>query len=179
MRPCFTFNSPFHISPSMTNRPSVKSQGDHRRSGEHDQEAPRGVQEGQQERGAQEDHLLRTSPSHAPIEPKSDQILVFSLPCSEMESRHVAPPKRVSRTTTEPASLRFALTERPVSEGCQLRAKAMKKAFRSLDSSYAPKLTCVICAKRHHIRIFAMDDNSGDRTGVRLCPSCFLFCRAG
>ncbi|WRT64769.1 uncharacterized protein IL334_001703 [Kwoniella shivajii] len=38
-------------------------------------------------------------------------------------------------------------------------------ACREMDPKYRPKITFTICAKRHHMRFFAVDDTTRDRTG--------------
>ncbi|KAI9636399.1 putative eukaryotic translation initiation factor 2C 2 [Dioszegia hungarica] len=43
--------------------------------------------------------------------------------------------------------------------------EAMLKAAREMDPKYRPKITFVICAKRHSMRFFAMTQQDGDRTG--------------
>ncbi|GAA6007032.1 argonaute/piwi family protein [Rhodotorula paludigena] len=44
---------------------------------------------------------------------------------------------------------------------------ALKAAFRRVDPKWNPKLTYVVCAKRHHVRLFSAnnDQNDVDRTG--------------
>ncbi|OCF58806.1 hypothetical protein L486_03296 [Kwoniella mangroviensis CBS 10435] len=41
----------------------------------------------------------------------------------------------------------------------------VKQAFKELDPKYNPKITLVICAKRHHMRFFAEDRRDTDKTG--------------
>nr|XP_019047161.1 hypothetical protein I302_03768 [Kwoniella bestiolae CBS 10118]OCF26091.1 hypothetical protein I302_03768 [Kwoniella bestiolae CBS 10118] len=41
----------------------------------------------------------------------------------------------------------------------------IKKAFKELDPKYNPKITLIICAKRHHMRFFAEDRRDTDKTG--------------
>ncbi|KAM0756440.1 Piwi-domain-containing protein [Meredithblackwellia eburnea MCA 4105] len=43
--------------------------------------------------------------------------------------------------------------------------EALKKACREFDLSYKPKLTYVVCAKRHHVRFFATNDQNRDKSG--------------
>lgn len=57
-----------------------------------------------------------------------------------------------------------------VSEGqypavCRDEIAKLKKACLSIDPSYAPPITYVICAKRHHIRFFPSTQDGGDRSG--------------
>ncbi|BGP40812.1 Protein argonaute [Rhodotorula kratochvilovae] len=45
---------------------------------------------------------------------------------------------------------------------------ALKRAFKVVDAKWVPKLTYIVCAKRHHIRFFAANPNKQgdvDRTG--------------
>ncbi|WWD00595.1 hypothetical protein V866_007530 [Kwoniella sp. B9012] len=41
----------------------------------------------------------------------------------------------------------------------------VRQAFRELDPNYKPKITLIICAKRHHMRFFAEDRRDMDNTG--------------
>ncbi|GAA5915403.1 hypothetical protein JCM6882_001414 [Rhodosporidiobolus microsporus] len=60
-----------------------------------------------------------------------------------------------------------------VSEGqyapvVQEEVTALKAAFRAIDPNWQPKLTYVVCAKRHNVRLFAANPNNTqdvDRTG--------------
>ncbi|GAA5971083.1 hypothetical protein JCM11641_004137 [Rhodosporidiobolus odoratus] len=57
-----------------------------------------------------------------------------------------------------------------VSEGqyapvVQEEVTSLKAAFRAIDPKWNPKLTYVVCAKRHHVRFFVKDPKDGDRTG--------------
>lgn len=42
---------------------------------------------------------------------------------------------------------------------------AIKAACRDINPNYNPKLTYVVCAKRHHFRFFAERESDTDRTG--------------
>ncbi|WRT64768.1 uncharacterized protein IL334_001702 [Kwoniella shivajii] len=48
----------------------------------------------------------------------------------------------------------------------------IKQAFRDLDKNYKPKVTFIICAKRHHMRFFATSDRDADKTGNLLAGTC-------
>ncbi|GAA6003090.1 hypothetical protein JCM10207_001981 [Rhodosporidiobolus poonsookiae] len=57
-----------------------------------------------------------------------------------------------------------------VSEGqygpvVQEEVTSLKAAFRKIDPKWNPKLTYVVCAKRHHTRFFAANEKDMDRTG--------------
>ena len=43
--------------------------------------------------------------------------------------------------------------------------RAVKAACREIDPRYAPKLTYIVCAKRHHVRFFAKKEQDTDRSG--------------
>ena len=42
---------------------------------------------------------------------------------------------------------------------------ALRRAFKRLDASYAPRVTFIIVQKRHHTRFFAMNRQDSDRSG--------------
>ena len=42
---------------------------------------------------------------------------------------------------------------------------ALRRAFKRLDASYAPRVTFIIVQKRHHTRFFAMSRQDSDRSG--------------
>ncbi|EWC45585.1 hypothetical protein DRE_05443 [Drechslerella stenobrocha 248] len=41
----------------------------------------------------------------------------------------------------------------------------MKRACTALDSNYEPRMTVIVCTKRHHSRFFPVDKNASDRNG--------------
>lgn len=50
---------------------------------------------------------------------------------------------------------------------------AIKAACREVHPKYNPKLTYIVCAKRHNYRFFAERDQDKDRTG-NLRKFCFI-----
>jgi eukaryotic translation initiation factor 2C len=42
---------------------------------------------------------------------------------------------------------------------------AILRAARAVDPQYRPKVTFVVCAKRHNMRFFAINQQDQDRTG--------------
>lgn len=42
---------------------------------------------------------------------------------------------------------------------------ALKAAFRAIDQAWSPKLTYIVCMKRHNVRFFSSDPKNTDRTG--------------
>ncbi|GAA5992363.1 hypothetical protein JCM10908_000447 [Rhodotorula pacifica] len=42
---------------------------------------------------------------------------------------------------------------------------ALKEAFRTIDRAWNPKLTYIVCMKRHNVRFFCADQKDADRTG--------------
>lgn len=95
---------------------------------------------------------------------------------------------RVRRCTAPPldslvSTLTLAIPQDGVSEGqlapiVHAEVTALKAAFRRVDPKWNPKLTYVVCAKRHHVRLFSAnnDQNDVDRTG-NLSESAFCSCK--
>ncbi|GAA5867311.1 hypothetical protein JCM3774_003541 [Rhodotorula dairenensis] len=57
-----------------------------------------------------------------------------------------------------------------VSEGqwapvAHAEVSALKAAFRAIDAAWKPKLTYIVCMKRHNIRLFCTNPQDADRTG--------------
>lgn len=42
---------------------------------------------------------------------------------------------------------------------------ALKAAFRKIDPTWEPKLTYIVCMKRHNVRLFCANPQDADRTG--------------
>jgi eukaryotic translation initiation factor 2C len=47
----------------------------------------------------------------------------------------------------------------------QFEVRAIEAACRSLDPNYRPRITFITCQKRHHTRLFAMDQSDMDKSG--------------
>ncbi|KAK1921573.1 eukaryotic translation initiation factor 2C 2 [Papiliotrema laurentii] len=60
---------------------------------------------------------------------------------------------------------RDGVSEGQYSHCVKMEAKAIKDAAARFGSDYRPKLTFVICAKKHSMRFFAASDQDKDRTG--------------
>ncbi|KAK8847412.1 hypothetical protein IAR55_005270 [Kwoniella newhampshirensis] len=71
-------------------------------------------------------------------------------------------------TKAKPQKILFfrdGVSEGQYSHCVEHELQSIKKAARRLDSAYKPKVTFVICAKRHAMRFFAQSDQDRDRTG--------------
>lgn len=60
---------------------------------------------------------------------------------------------------------RDGVSEGQYAEVCRREIRALKKACSSIDPSYNPRITYIVCGKRHHIRFFPATADGGDRSG--------------
>jgi len=70
-------------------------------------------------------------------------------------------------TGQKPARILFfrdGVSEGQFGEVAVREIAALKKACQTIDSTYKPKITYIICAKRHHIRLFP-DGQGADQSG--------------
>lgn len=60
---------------------------------------------------------------------------------------------------------RDGLSEGQFKEALEVEVKAIKMACATLEATYQPKITFVVCQKRHHTRFFAATPAGADRSG--------------
>ncbi|CAM9418006.1 unnamed protein product, partial [Phaeothamnion confervicola] len=68
----------------------------------------------------------------------------------------------------KPARILFyrdGVSEGQFKEVLQFEVRAIEAACRSLEAGYRPTITFIVCQKRHHTRLFALDRGAQDRSG--------------
>ncbi|KAK4699963.1 eukaryotic translation initiation factor 2C, partial [Phenoliferia sp. Uapishka_3] len=74
----------------------------------------------------------------------------------------------IAKNKVKPENLIFfrdGVSEGQYATVVEFEISAIKAACRELDPRYSPKLTYVVCAKRHNVRFFAAADKDRDRSG--------------
>lgn len=73
--------------------------------------------------------------------------------------------KNTGKLPTNLIFYRDGVSEGQFAKIIELEVDGCRKACHAMDRAYSPKLTYIICAKRHNMRFFAASPNDADRTG--------------